>query len=219
MKSSSVIIVEDNEIIRNGLCTIIDSQSDLNVVGCYESAETVFEQIETIAADVFLLDIHLSGKLTGLDVLKELRNRQKNALFIILTIFEDTDHVFEALKLGAVGYLLKSIPPEQLLYSIRDALNGGAPMSSSVARKVVDYFSTNPSHSIKKSDNAIVELTQREQEIIELLANGYRYKEIAEKLFISKETVRTHIRNMYEKLHVKSNIEAVNKYFGVRDKM
>ena len=199
-------IVEDEASIRQTLTAVISQAEGFECCGIYESAETALEAIPSNPPDVILMDIHLPGK-NGIECIESLIQKKVNAQFLMCTAYEDTEHVFQALKAGASGYLIKATTPERLLESIRDVFNGGSPMSSSIARKVVASFqTTQPSAELQK-------LSEREKEILEWLSKGFRYKEIAAKLFISTETVRKHIRNIYEKLQVNSRTEAINKAY------
>lgn len=208
MEKKKIIILEDNAIIRNGLISLIEQANDLVLVKAFQRGEDLLKEAKSIKADLFLMDIHLVGGISGIETMKQLKPLFPKATFVVLTIFEDADYVFDALRAGAVGYLLKSTSSEIILESIRDALKGGSPMSGQIARKVVDAFANQLLDDSQENFN----LTQRETEIIDLLSKGFRYKEIAEHLFISKETVRTHIRNVYGKLEVRSNTEAIIKY-------
>ena len=157
--------------------------------------------------DVVLMDINLP-RMSGIECTRRLKERQPDVPIMMLTIYEDDEKIFDSLTAGASGYLLKKTPPAKLLDAILELHNGGSPMSSRIARKVVETF-----RALGTSSKEIENLSKRESEILSHLAKGYRYKEIADTLFISIETVRTHIRNIYEKLHVRSRSEAVLKAF------
>lgn len=201
----NVALVEDNDDIREGLVYLINASEGFNCVANFSNAEDALETLPRINVDVVLMDINLPG-MSGIDCIIKLKRRDSKFLIIMLTIFEDDESIFKSLQAGASGYVLKKTSPAQLLEAIKDVYNGGSPMSSQIARKVVASF---------QSRNATVanheDLSNREMEILTFLARGYRYKEIADQLFISIETVRTHIRNIYEKLQVHSRTEALLK--------
>jgi DNA-binding NarL/FixJ family response regulator len=203
-----VVIIEDNNDIRNSLSILINGSSGFICLQTFENAEDAIIGIPGLNPDVAIVDVHLP-KGTGIDAIGILKPLCPTTQFMIFTIFEDEETVFNALKAGASGYLLKNTPPDKILASITDIHQGGSPMSGQIARKVLQSF-------VKQSPNAmqLSSLTQRENEILNFLAKGYRYKEIASKLFISTETVRTHIRNIYEKLQVESRTEALNKLYN-----
>ncbi len=203
-----ISIVEDDDQIRKGIMKLIDGYDGFNCIGSFASAEAALEGIPLQKPDVILMDINLP-QMSGIECVQSLTKDYPEIQIIMLTIYEDSRLIFESLKAGASGYLLKRASPEELLQAIKDVKNGGSPMSSQIARKVVQYFqkSTPPDDISKK-------LTQREEEILDLLSKGFRYKEIAEKLFISIETVHSHIHKIYEKLQVRSRTEAVVKYLN-----
>lgn len=203
----SVAIIEDQAEIRDSLCILINGSLDLKCVKTYENAEDAISELPSLMPDVALVDINLPGK-NGIECILALKAQCPSTQFLICTVFEDTENIFKALKAGANGYLLKSTPPAKLLEAIIEINKGGSPMSSQIARKVIGSFQTSPPAPENKMPEI---LTMREKELLTYLSKGYRYKEIAEKLFISHETVKTHIRNIYEKLQVQSKIEAFNK--------
>ncbi len=201
-----IAIIEDEKSIRDNIANLLKTHKGFEVVGMFATGEDAIISIPLINPDVVLVDINLPNK-SGIDCITELKPICPNTQFLVSTSFEDTETVFNALKAGATGYLTKTIQSEKLLKSIVEVTNGGSPMSSHIARKVVDFFSfVNPSKEIEK-------LTERELQILKLLSKGLRYKEIAENTFISTETVRKHINNIYRKLQVQSSIEAINKVF------
>ena len=206
--SINVAIVEDVKEIREGLSSLISGSEGFSCINSYPNAESALNGINKDVPDVMLMDIGLPG-MSGIDCIKKLKSINPKIQIIMLTVYEDDDHIFKALVAGASGYLIKKTPPVKILEAIQDVYNGGSPMSSQIARKVISTF-----RSMNKSSNETENLSAREQEILSHLAKGYRYKEIADKLFISKETVRTHLRNIYEKLQVRSRTEAVLKYFN-----
>ena len=203
-----VSIVEDEKDIREGLAALISGSEGFSCISNYSNAEEALEKLIDDSPDVVLMDIGLP-KMSGTECIKRLKDRNPNILIMMLSVYEDDEHIFNSLLAGASGYLIKKTPPAKLLESISDVYNGGSPMSSQIARKVVSAF-----QSVRKSSNETENLSNREQEILSYLAKGFRYKEIGEKLFISIETVRTHLRNIYEKLQVHSRTQAVLKYLN-----
>ena len=201
-----VVITEDKITIREGLALLIDATDGMTCVAQYGSCEEMLADIQNHQPDVILQDIGLPG-MCGIDGVKEIRNILKDVVILMLTVYEDEDNVFESLKAGASGYLLKKTSPVNLIDSIRDAYNGGSPMSSSIARKVVSFFQKGKSSTSDEDAN----LSEREIEILESLSEGNSYKMTADKLFISIDTVRTYIRSIYKKLHVHSQSGAVAK--------
>ena len=204
-----VAIIEDNIQYSTALCNLVTKHEGYECAGVFDNAETTFLALQNKAFDVAIVDVHLGGQ-TGIELIARLKPLLPHKEFIIHTIFEDSETIFDALKAGASGYLLKNTAPEKMIEAITDVTKGGSPMSSNIARKVIASFS----ESAKQPKAQPETLSKRESEILELLAKGYRYKEIADNLSISTETVRTHIRNIYQKLQVNSGIEAINKFFG-----
>jgi len=200
-------IVEDEKQIREGLAILINGSQNFSCLHTFETAEEAIKNIPSLNLNVVLMDIRLPGK-TGIECIAKLKPLCPQIQFIMCTSLEDIETVFRALKAGATGYLTKTTQPSKLLNAIADVYNGGSPMSSLIARKVISSF-----QAIEKNTE-LEKLSQREQEIVQLLSNGLRYKEIAGKLFLSTETVRTHIRNIYEKLQVNSRTDALNKVFA-----
>jgi DNA-binding NarL/FixJ family response regulator len=203
----NVAIVEDEGEVREGLAVLINGSEGFRCIQTYSSAESALPEILKNKPDVVLMDINLPG-MSGIECISKLKASRPDLPIMVLTVYDDDEKIFESLKAGASGYLLKKTPPAKLLEAILELHNGGSPMSSSIARKVVEAFQT-----MGPSSEEAQNLSKREQEILSCLAKGYRYKEIAETLFISIETVRTHLRNIYEKLHVRSRSEAVLKVF------
>ena len=201
-----IAIVEDDKTVREGLQMLLNGSPGFDCVAAYANGEDAVADIPQVAPDVVLMDINLPG-MNGIECILTLREQQIPAQFIMLTVFEDADAIFRSLAAGATGYLIKQTPPAKLLEAIQDVHRGGSPMSGEIARKVVQSFQ----HPSFTSGNA-VGLTKREEEILNFLVKGYFYKEIAAQMFISIETVRTHIRNIYEKLQVRTRTEAVLKY-------
>lgn len=207
-KKITVAIVEDNTEIRKSLEILISGTTDFEFLGSYSNAEVAISDLPKKNPDVVLMDINLPGE-NGIVCVRKLKPILISTNFIILTMYDDSEKVFEALKSGASGYLLKRTPPSKLLESIKEVYLGGSPMSMQIARMVVKSFSNVPTKSEPSNT-----LTERENEILENLSRGMRYKEIADSLFISIDTVRTHIRKIYEKLQVHSKTEAILKYFN-----
>jgi len=200
----NVIITEDKVTIREGLALLINATEGMTCIAQYGSCEEMLADIKNQDPDVILQDIGLPG-MCGIDGVKEVRKVLADVVILMLTVYEDEDNVFESLKAGASGYLLKKTQPVQLIEAIRDAYKGGSPMSSSIARKVVSFFQQGKSRAKVEEAN----LSEREIEILESLSEGNSYKMTADKLFISIDTVRTYIRSIYKKLHVHSQSGAV----------
>ncbi len=205
----TVAIVEDHAELRGSWCEIIEAAPSFECMCTYANAEDALREIPILKPDVVLMDINLPG-MSGIECTRLLRTRNPRQQVLILTVYEDSDRIFEALEAGASGYLLKRTSPEQLLEGIIEVRNGGSPMTSEVARKVVQSF-RRPAR-FKAAEEA--KLTPREEEILKLLAQGYVTKEISDKLGISYFTAQTHLKNIYEKLHVRSRTEAVLKYLA-----
>lgn len=209
MDTISVCIVEDNNDIRQALEQIIMMADGYRFQGSFISAESAILGIPKLKPHVVLMDINLGG-MSGIDCVRELKPKHPDILFMMCTVYEEDEKIFEALAAGANGYILKKTAPGKLLEAIRELAEGGAPMSSQIARKVVAVFQEKNNHSTGILDK----LSNREHEILELLAKGMLYKEISTRLGIAQETVRKHVYHIYEKLHVNNRVEAVNKYFG-----
>lgn len=207
-----VAIVEDNHDIRQALEEIISSSEDYSFAGSCISGEEAIIKIPILAPKVVLMDISLGG-ISGIEVVRELKAIHPEILFMMCTIYDEDEKIFEALSAGANGYILKKTAPAKLLEGIRELIDGGAPMSSQIARKVVAAFQ-NSKPANAPVDSVLDVLSKREKEILEMLSTGLLYKEISDKLSISSETVRKHVYHVYEKLHVGNRVEAVNKFFG-----
>jgi len=212
MKDISVCIVDDNRDLRNALEEIISMSEGYECVGTIGTAEEAIRQIPDLQPDVVLMDINLGTEESGIDCVRVLKQQVPATNFMMCTVYEEDEKIFQALSAGASGYILKKTAPARLLGAIRELYQGGAPMSSQIARKVVAAFQSKPAAS--SETEALDGLSNREKEILEQLSKGLMYKEIAAELFISPETVRKHVYHIYEKLHVTNRIEAVNKYFG-----
>ena len=212
--SITVCIVDDNKDIRSALEQIIFMSEGYQMLGSFPSAEDAIEKIPTLKPQVVLMDINLGG-MSGIDCVRRLKPVNPDILYMMCTVYEEDEKIFEALRAGASGYILKKTAPGKLLDAIKELSEGGAPMSSQIARKVVAAFSkAKPMSEGSASADDIAALSNREKEILELLSKGMLYKEIANSLYISPETVRKHVYHIYEKLHVNNRVEAVNKYFG-----
>ena len=205
MKSIGIVIYEDNIFLRNSISELIKSSPQLNLKGAYENCDDVSLDMETLKPEIVLMDIEMPGT-NGLKGLKIIKDKFPHVNVIMLTVFEDNDSVFDAICAGASGYLLKKTSHEKIVESIHDVLNGGAPITSSIARKVLNLFPKAPTHR-----EEINKLAPREQEVLQLLVSGHSYKMIAEKCGITLETVRSHIKRIYEKLQVHSATEAAAK--------
>jgi DNA-binding NarL/FixJ family response regulator len=209
---NSVAIVEDNNDIRQALEQIIESSDDFTLAGSCTTGEEALEKLPLLNPKVVLMDIGLGDGLNGIEVVRELKASNPDILFMMCTIYEEDEKIFEALSAGASGYILKKTQPAKLLEGITELIQGGAPMSSQIASKVVAAFQNK---AVTTSLGASLDvLSKRENEILEMLSLGLLYKEISDKLFITTETVRKHVYHIYEKLHVTNRVEAVNKYFG-----
>ncbi len=203
-----VVIVEDDKDMRDGLEAIVQSHPALTCLATCSTGEEALNEIPDKVPDIVLMDIHLPG-ISGIECVKKLKPILPSTQFMMCTVYEDNENVFDSLCAGASGYLLKNSPSVKITDSIIDLYQGGSPMSSTIARKVIGAF-----RPTAQQNTDIEKLTKREREMLDLLAKGFRYKEIADQLFISFETVRTHIHNIYEKLHVQSRTEALNKIFS-----
>jgi DNA-binding NarL/FixJ family response regulator len=201
-----ISIVEDDVRVRGSLARLLDSTDGFCCVSQHPSAENALAELPVTRPDVVLMDINLPG-MNGVECVRRLKELLPETQVVMLTVYENTNIIFSALAAGASGYLLKKSSPEQLTKAIHEVHGGGSPMTSHIARKVVASFQqvTNPVHDYEK-------LSLREQEVLDCLAKGYLYREIAERLKITYATVHTHIRHIYEKLHVRTRTEAVTKH-------
>ena len=211
MSKIKLVIVEDLEEVAEGLGEFIKRDEGLQLVGSFRTAEAAALELPLIKPDIVIMDINLPG-VTGIECIRQVRKSGVPMQFMMFTVYENNDQVFEALKAGASGYLLKKTPPAQIIESIKELHAGGSPMSSTIARKLVTLFQEQP----KGPNNEASVLTPRERGILECLAKGMLYKEISDQLGISFHTVRQHIRTIYEKLHVQNKTEAINKVYGNR---
>ncbi len=206
--SIKVSIVEDNQSIRQSLSEILDSTPGFRLGDACGTAEESLQRLPNNPPDVVLMDINLP-RLSGTLAVRELKRCLPQTQFIMLTIEDDGQRVFESLQAGASGYLVKNVPPDKILAAIEEVHRGGSPMSSQIARMLVQTF-----QSAGPSGERAEKLTMRENEILNLVSRGYRSKEVSDELRISVQTVHTHLRNIYEKLHVRSRAEAVARYLG-----
>ena len=206
-QSIQVAIVEDQKALREGLAALIGGTAGFTVTGAYESMEAGLAALPRKAPDVLLLDIQLPG-MSGLAGVRLLQEMLPRIQILMLTVYADNERIFEAICAGACGYLLKDTPPARLLEAIREARDGGAPMSPEVARKVVTMFQKTAPPAAPEH-----QLSERELDVLRLLADGHSYKTAAVAISLSQDTIRFHIRNIYQKLHVHSKAEAVLKAF------
>ena len=204
----SICIIEDLIEIQKGLETILETDSNFILLKSYENAEDAISELPELKPDIVLTDINLPEK-SGIDCIREIKSKIPETLFIMFTIYEDNDQVFEALKAGASGYILKNTSPEKIIEALLELYNGGSPMSPKIARKVLSSFSPNV-----KSNTVDNLISKREQEVLILLSKGFLYKEIADKLNISLSTVKRHLNHIYSKLQVQNKTEAINKWYG-----
>ncbi len=203
MEKIRVLIIEDQDEIRQGYQYLINNSDDFCCIS-YASAEEAISSFERDAPKVVLMDVNLPG-ISGIEATKILKQRNPALHVMMFTIYENNENVFDALAAGASGYILKQTKPEKLLEAIRDIYNGGAPMSSQIAKMVVRSFQE------KETITTEIALTEREEEILHLLSAGFRNQDVADKLFISLSTVKSHLYTIYQKLHVSSRVEAINK--------
>jgi DNA-binding NarL/FixJ family response regulator len=202
----SVSIIDDEKELRESITTFINGSPGFRCVSAYGSANIALQRLPIDLPDVVLMDINMPG-MNGIECVERLKAVMPNIQIVMLTVYEDTDQIFRALAAGATGYLLKRLSPPKLLQAIREVHAGGSPMSNSIARKVVASF-----QKAKKTNEKQPHLSPREQSVLDCLAKGLTYKQIADQLEISIDTIRTHLRRVYEKLHVQSRTEAVAKY-------
>ena len=194
-----VLIVEDDPEIRSSFSMIVDSSQKFTVVNSYSNCEDAIKHLNTDKPDIVLMDVELPGGMNGIQGTKIIKDKSPDSDIIMVTVYEDSEMVYEALKSGASGYITKSANYMELLTALEEITKGGAPMSSKIARMVIDNFHVNPNSP----------LTKRETEILQLISEGKTYTQISEELFISKETSKTHIKNIYSKLQVRSKSEAI----------
>ena len=204
------MVVEDDRGLREQIAKLLETAADIDCLGLFSSAEEALPKIVEKQPDVVLMDIKLPG-MSGIQCVAEIKKACPEMQVIMVTVYEDSERIFRALKAGASGYIIKSDSPDQLVEAIRDVYKGGAPMSISIARKVVKHF-----HMIGISPLETDNLSHREREVLELLAQGFIYKEIGDKLKIGVTTVRTYVKNICHKMHVRSRVEAVARHRAER---
>ena len=204
--SVNVAIVEDDPAVRGIFADWVDKSGKFRCVAQYGNAGSALAAIPTQSPDVVLMDINLPDML-GIECVRQLKPRVPRTQFVMVTVYGDSQHIFDALAAGATGYLLKRLNRADLLAALEEVHQGGSPMSSSIARQVVQYF-----QSLRPSDGELETLSPREREVLRLLAEGYVNKEIADRLALSSPTVATYIRRIYEKLHVHSRAAAIGKF-------
>jgi len=202
----SVSIVDDEKKLCKSIATFLNGSTGFRCVSIYGSAELALQHLQADKPDVVLMDINMAG-MDGIECVRRLKTSAPQLQILMLTVYEDTEQIFKALAAGATGYLLKRLDPEDLLQAIRDVHAGGSPMSNSIARKVVASFQE--ANQTGEKDNL---LSPREEAVLDCLAQGLAYKQIGDRLGISINTIRTHLRHIYEKLHVQSRTQAVAKY-------
>jgi DNA-binding NarL/FixJ family response regulator len=195
-----IVLVEDDPIIRDAFTALINAGVEYNVVNAYGSAEEAIKKLENDLADIYLMDIELPG-MNGIEAISKIKQKSPEKQILVVTVYENDELVFKALCEGASGYLTKNSAPSKILDSLKELEGGGAPMSTNIARMVVSSF-----HRNRQSP-----LTARELEVLELLASGKSYSSIADQLFVDKETIRSHIKNIYLKLEVHSKADAIEK--------
>jgi DNA-binding NarL/FixJ family response regulator len=205
MRQIKIVIAEDDPEIRNGYCFLINYSNEFKCAG-FSSAESLLVGIEKELPEIILMDVNLPG-MSGIECTRIIKQKYPDIQILMFTVYENNENVFSALEAGASGYILKQAAPGEIISAIKELISGGAPMSAPIAKKVVLSFSQ---IAVRRGDNYL--LSEREEEVLRLLAEGFRYKDIAEKLFISISTVRTHIFSIYEKLHVHNRTEALNKF-------
>ena len=204
----TIAVVEDDSRIRWSLTAILEEEDDFDCVGAFASAEEALVHLPKLAPQVVLMDVNLPG-MTGIDCVRRLAVRQNPPQIIMLTVRQDAEIIFDALAAGASGFLLKPPTATELVNAVRDVSSGGAPMTASIARRVVQSFNKSRLRSPETES-----LSPREIEVLELLVKGFAYKEVAAELGISYSTVQRHIESIYRKLHVHSRTHAVSKYLG-----
>ena len=204
MNTINVAIIEDTDEIRESLQVLINGTEGFKCEKVYENATNAIKELPLLLPDVVLMDINMPG-MSGIECVLILKDKMPTTQFMMVTVFDDEDSIFNAIKAGASGYILKNTSPTKILEAIFEIYNGGSPMSAGIARCVID--------SMQKKKNTTDMLTERELGVLNLLSKGFFYKEIASELDISLQTVKRHIQNIYRKLHVQNKVEALNKAF------
>jgi len=207
MTPVTISIVEDLDEVREALERLINQSENFSLVAGFSNAEQAEKKIPLEPPDIVIMDINLPG-MSGIECISRIKEKCDGTQFMMFTIYEDDEKVFEALRAGAHGYLLKKTPKEKLLEALEELHNGGSPMSTNIARKVIEAFEKK-----KQPPEEINTLTNKEKQILELLAKGFLYKEIADQLHSTRNTIKQHIHHIYEKLHVQNRTEAINKAF------
>ena len=204
MSNIRVIVFDDNDLLRDSIAMLLEDTEDIDLVGSFDHCRDVLRNIQHTRPDVVVMDIDMPG-MNGIEGVKLIRKNFDAVNILMQTVFEDVEKVFAAIKAGAGGYILKNAESKNILEAIREVYTGGAPMSPSIAKKVLSHFQANPTVQVKEDYH----LSNREKEVLALLVQGFSYKMIADKLFITYATVRAHMTKIYEKLHVGSMTEAV----------
>lgn len=205
-----VALFEDNPLLRDSLVQLINASEGLTCTGAFPDCSNLMRKVESAKPDVILMDIDLPG-MNGIEAVGQINQTYPDMVIIMQTVFNDNERIFQSITAGASGYLLKNTSPARILEAIREAATGGAPMTPSIAHKILDVFrSKKPALPAKEQS----QLNERQQEILECIFNGMRYKLIGEKLFVSVDTVRYHVKNIYEILHVHSRDELISKVKG-----
>lgn len=202
-----VVVVEDDGILREALVDALSADTTLEACGAFGNAEDFLAQADAIAADAVIMDLNLPG-MSGIECTRRIKEAQPATQVLVCTVQDDDESLFNALCAGATGYMLKDARPAQVVEAVRSVCAGGSPMSPGIARRVLASFS-----APRKQAKEFELLTERERQVLDQLAEGYRYKEIADRLQMSIDTVRTHVRNLYDKLHVSSRTDALNKLY------
>jgi DNA-binding NarL/FixJ family response regulator len=205
---TSIAIVEDNARLGSGLRRVVEGTPDCQCVGVWKSGEEALTKVPVFKPDVVLMDIHMPG-ISGIEATARLKAQMPELLIVMVTVYTDHDKIFDALKAGACGYLLKCSSPAEVRQAILDVRKGGAPMSPEIARRVVEAF-----HRPAPKPEEAIHLSKRETEVLDLLSEGLGNKEIADRLGLSTETVRAYLKTIYDKLHVRSRTEAALKYLA-----
>lgn len=201
IENKRVAIVEDNEALRKGYTFMINGFENFEVVGAFDTCENALKALPSLKPDILLMDIEIPGGMNGIEGTRRIKEKFASIEIIIVTVFEDSEYVFEALKAGASGYITKGANHSELLRALKELVNGGAPMSGKIARMVLSNLYINPNSPLSK----------RETQVLQMLAAGKTYAQISEELFISKDTTKTHIRNIYLKLQVNDKADAIKK--------
>jgi DNA-binding NarL/FixJ family response regulator len=208
--SLQVFIFEDNELIRHALEAIVNKSNGYHCCGMAPDGSNWYEKITAAMPDLILMDIEMPGA-DGIELTALIKVAFPEMKILVQTVFEDSERIFKALRAGATGYILKRETPDRLIAAMNEVMNGGAPMSSTIAKKVIDYFGESAGNQQQQKLKEAYNLTDREKEILSFMVKGHNLRSIAEKCFISYETVKTHVKNIYKKLHVNTSFEAIHK--------